>query len=309
MYSPSIGPGNLIASITPNAGANDGHGNAFDAGVTVYGHTFTAELSSGLLRWFNSSDPASAPAFIEGQPASGGSILELSSGQGRALATSADLDLLDSDASGTGSAQIFTPVQLAALSALFQTPSASTTGADIQVSGDGHPRIRIRPDSILFGSGSAVPDTNIYRGAVNQLKTDDAFNCVAGTVANPTIISTGPWNDLGTIATGMSVTVAKYRLNPVNGSLDISIRNLNPSAGTDTDGSVIWSAANGLLASYRPNTPKRVPVYCNNLRVPSTGNFEGAAIEIEIDGSIQCFGWAGSATRVDGHIMGIPIDL
>src|SRR6185437_7844761 len=69
------------------------------------------------------------------------------------------------------------------------------------------------------------------------------------------------------------------------------------------DGTVILSSANGLPTGFKPTLGAvRFPVYCNQIRViaagpPTTSSM--AALEIEADGSIQCFGMAQAATRLD----------
>lgn len=50
VYSPRPGPGNLIASIAAASGANDGFGNPFQAGFTVYSASgFTQMLTNALI--------------------------------------------------------------------------------------------------------------------------------------------------------------------------------------------------------------------------------------------------------------------
>ncbi len=118
-------------------------------------------------------------------------------------------------------------------------------------------------------------------------------------------------HSLSGFATGISVGgEAHYRLcaSPPN-SVQISIRNLVVTGtATDTDGATILSAANGLPPSYRPSTAKRLTCFANLLRQPSAGVFESAAIEVETDGSLQCFGWAAAVTRIDLHAI-YPVDM
>jgi hypothetical protein len=111
---------------------------------------------------------------------------------------------------------------------------------------------------------------------------------------------------LTTFQTGYSVGGAvQYRLNS-EGKLEISIRNLvHDGVTVNTDGSIICTAANGIIAGHRPAHAKRFSVYCDVLRQPA--GTEGAALEIEADGSIQCYGNANACTRVDQYAT-LPLD-
>ena len=57
----------------------------------------------------------------------------------------------------------------------------SSAGAVVEgsVGGDSFARLSLETDRIQWGSGSVIPDTNLYRSAANTLKTDDNFE-VAG---------------------------------------------------------------------------------------------------------------------------------
>jgi len=114
------------------------------------------------------------------------------------------------------------------------------------------------------------------------------------------------YRQLTTFGVGFSVTGSvDYMLNRA-GKLEIAFRFLAHDGVTVcTDGSVICTAANGIAAAYRPNHAKRFPVFCDVLRVPA--GTEAAALEIEADGSIQCFGLANACTRVDGYAT-LPLD-
>lgn len=90
---------------------------------------------------------------------------------------------------------------------------------------------------------------------------------------------------------------ARYLLDPV-GNLQVSWKDLIP--GTDADGTEIW-APGSLPAGFQPHDNRRVPCYTDALRIPTgpNPNPEGPALEIEPDGSVQCYGIASVATRVD----------
>jgi hypothetical protein len=114
------------------------------------------------------------------------------------------------------------------------------------------------------------------------------------------------YRQLTTFAVGYSVGGSvDYRLN-AEGKLEFSIRNLiHDGITVNTDGSIICTAANGIVAGYRPNHDKRFPVYCDQLRQPTT--FEAAAIVVGTDGALQCYGQANACTRVDGYVV-LPLD-
>lgn len=109
-------------------------------------------------------------------------------------------------------------------------------------------------------------------------------------------------HNLSGFATGFAVGgSAQYRLcaSPPN-TVQIHLRNITYNGtGTSTDGATILSAANGLPASYRPTSAQRLPAWSNLLRQPTTGVFEAVAVEVETDGSLQIFGLANGATRLD----------
>lgn len=115
------------------------------------------------------------------------------------------------------------------------------------------------------------------------------------------------WHSLTGFAAGWAIGSgsAEYMLTPMN-ELKIAIRNLSPGT-TTTDGTTILSSANGIPSAWQPATARRFPVAVNILRQASAGIFEGAALEIETDGSIQCYGIAAAATRVDGYAI-LPLD-
>ena len=112
------------------------------------------------------------------------------------------------------------------------------------------------------------------------------------------------WHDLTTMSGGWTIGGhAAYTMLP-SGWLGIAFKDLVP--GTDTDGTVIFSAANGLPAAYRPANNHRIVCYTNTIRV-SGAAFEMAALEFETDGSIQCSGIAAAATRLDLYAA-IPLN-
>ena len=109
---------------------------------------------------------------------------------------------------------------------------------------------------------------------------------------------------LGSMSNGWSITGhASYWLG-AEGELWLILKDIVPGT-TITDGTVIWSAANGLPAGYRPASNRRILCYSTG----QTGNVGGTAFELETDGSIQCYGFTRASTgRADLYAQ-IPISV
>jgi hypothetical protein len=152
-------------------------------------------------------------------------------------------------------------------------------------------------------SGVAAPPLIVL--ADDTASTTDGTSIGSSGISTPNIVAVVPgntaglvetWHDLTTMSNGWSIGGhAAYTMLP-DGWLGIAFKDLVP--GTDTDATVIFSSANGLPAAYRPANTHRVVAYTNTLRV-SGAAFEMGALEFETDGSIQCFGIAAAATRLD----------
>lgn len=70
---------------------------------------------------------------------------------------------------------------------------ANQVAVTTKVQGDTNNRYQRRPSGLQeWGSGSATPDTNLYRGAANMLQTDDAFKQAGmiGSVENASTAAT-----------------------------------------------------------------------------------------------------------------------
>lgn len=66
---------------------------------------------------------------------------------------------------------------------LEELAAASTQALGVKVDLDSEARVKIDAGGkITWGSGSATGDTTLYRSAANTLKTDDAFQAVAGVI-------------------------------------------------------------------------------------------------------------------------------
>ena len=122
-----------------------------------------------------------------------------------------------------------------------------------------------------------------------------------GTVDPATFNTPETWHNLGAMSNGWSAGGhAQYKLS-VEGELWLSLKDILPGA-TIADGTIIWSAANGLPAAYRAANAHRVACYAD--AAPASG--QQAAIELQTNGSIQCYGIAVAATRIDYYGV-VPI--
>lgn len=117
---------------------------------------------------------------------------------------------------------------------------------------------------------------------------------------------TTAWHSLSGFAAGWSVGIAvQYRFSPMT-ELLLDVHDLvHDGVTANPDGTTILSSGNGLPASFVSQASMRFPAYCNTLRAPAATS--GAALEVEPDGSIQCYGMAVAATRVDAH-PSLPLD-
>lgn len=72
---------------------------------------------------------------------------------------------------------------------LSERASAGQDGYAVKVVGDANDRLLVTTDStgavVKWGNGTLTPDTNLYRGAADTLKTDDSL-IVVGTIASGT---------------------------------------------------------------------------------------------------------------------------
>lgn len=106
------------------------------------------------------------------------------------------------------------------------------------------------------------------------------------------------WHNLGALAiAGWTAGTARYKLLSDSGLVKVEIQNLAPST-QPADGTVIWSAANGLPVTYQPSIVTRVVAWSKNQGT------EAAALGFDTDGSIQVFGIGGTTTtRLDCYAL------
>ena len=96
---------------------------------------------------------------------------------------------------------------------------ANQVAETLKVQGDTNNRYQQRPDGKQeWGSGSATPDTNLYRLAANVLGTDDLLTGLGGLREGTEAASTGE-----------GATLVNYGLSLVASSSDKSLTLTNPS--------------------------------------------------------------------------------
>lgn len=156
---------------------------------------------------------------------------------------------------------------------------------------------------ILAGGGSG--------GTVTRIQGSDGSNAYLKTCEPNNFGASTTFHTLSGFNTGWSVGgECEYRLT-VENEVEIRFRNLvHDGVTANPDGTVILSSANGLPSAFRPSSARRAAAYCNQIRVIATGpptTSSMAALEFETDGSIQCYGMAQAATRVDCYAC-LPLE-
>jgi len=168
--------------------------------------------------------------------------------------------------------------------AIFANPSGANGNSLEIVSGIGKTTLGAVEAALTFYDSDAKP------GGFS-VPSGDAMIFVAGNCQ----LVTDSWHTMPAMSAGWTVGgIAKYRLTPF-GDLQVAWQNLTPSSVAD--GTTIW-AASSLPSAYQPAHTERVVCYTDNQRL-NGANTEGAALLFGTDGSIQCFGIAAAATRVD----------
>jgi hypothetical protein len=163
--------------------------------------------------------------------------------------------------------------------------------------------------TLPYTTEQSEEDIATLRGQVDKLAEYAELGTLVVTVtevARDPATSTSPatqetWHETGSLTNGWTKNgFFKYRMLPFN-SVQIAANNLNCNAATNTDGTTICSAANGLPTVYRPTSNFRLQATCDQLRV-NVGT-EGCALVVNSDGSFNIFGVAGAATRFDCHAI------
>ena len=153
-------------------------------------------------------------------------------------------------------------------------------------------------NQILLAGGGSGATVTLFKGS-------DGSNAYLKTTEPNNFGSPSAWHGLSSFAAGWSVGgEVQYKIGLEN-MLHLRVRNLvHDGVTANPDGSVILSSANGVPTQFRPPSARRFAVYCNQIRAIAAGpptTTSGAALELETDGSLQCFGMAQACTRVDGY--------
>ena len=115
-----------------------------------------------------------------------------------------------------------------------------------------------------------------------------------GSVWTPVTQAPAAFSNMPGMANGWGIGGhAQYRLN--NGDLQVSFKDL--TVGSASDGTNIWNAG-ALPTGFQVSNTHRVVCYSDAIKTVS-GNLETPALEFQTDGSIQCYGIALAASRVD----------
>jgi hypothetical protein len=100
------------------------------------------------------------------------------------------------------------------------------------------------------------------------------------------------WQEMGAPLAGWTAARARYRLLP-NGTVLVDINDLSGPALGPADGTVLFSAANGLLAGYAPSGATGCAFHSNGT--------DAGSLEFETTGAVEVFGINGVGNpRVDG---------
>lgn len=114
--------------------------------------------------------------------------------------------------------------------------SANDIAEQVSVVTDVHPRLRYRASGLIeMGGGAAAPDVNLFRGAANLLKTDDAFEAASGVFGGQAAVVT---NDA--------------RLSDERVPTDESVTNAKVATGANIAQSKIAALVDDLAAKATP---------------------------------------------------------
>jgi len=151
--------------------------------------------------------------------------------------------------------------------------------------------------------------SQIQQDGLGNLILASMFGATLGTVVNDQLVvqnivpyqpgtsNLETWHTLGAMSNGWSVGGHAACKISAEGELWLALKDILLGT-TFADGTVIWPAANGLPAGYRPSRASRISGWA-----PGNAN---VAIELETDGSIQCYGFGSLQTRFDFYGL-VPI--
>jgi hypothetical protein len=230
-YSGVPATGNLIISVASAGGADDGHGNPFFQGVTVYdpGIGTAAQLLSAALVFSSTGFSYASPADVT-TDATGGQLILNSSSNGVNTGTEIALG----DTTVTIQKQAGAP--------------GSTTLLDVE--GKAFVNGIIELANHLLLDAHAAPGTPAASKAAFYLSSVDGFLHCKFTSGNDVIVATDDtWHTLGALGAHYTVVLGRYKLSD-NGlflELDIQVNGDGLQANSVT-------FANTLPLAYRPAT-------------------------------------------------------
>lgn len=295
-YAPTQAFGNLLMSLALMAGT-DSFGNSFPEGLRVRGTGGAIDINPALeAELFYAPSPGlhnllMSLALMAGTDSYGNAYPEgiRVRGAGGAIDINPALEAQLFYQPSPGAGNLIMSFALAAGTDSF----GNAYPEGIRVNGAGNGVIDINPalGAVLFynpnpGAGKLVMSLALAAGTDSYGNTFPAGLRVATSPQTMPAMTNG-WSVGGH---------ATYLLDPL-GNLVVSWKDLVP--GTDTDGTVIW-ASGSLPAGYTPSNDRRIACYTDQARINSVSNYaEGAALNINVDGSVTCFGIAAGATRAD----------
>ncbi len=232
--------GNLVASVSPVGGA-DSSGQAFVEGAATYGKlgaTFVAvALAGNQVQWSTAAAVGGPYTAAQQMGLTADGFLAVTNGGLEVIGTAVPLLRVSESTAAPGSP----PVQIIGA-------AAGDRALGVEVAGDAAFRFRLNNQGRQDWGDGTVADTNLYRGAASQLKTDSALVATGGTAANPSLVLTDTWHSLGALGAHYTVTLGRYRLTADNCvELDIKV------AGDGLQATAV-TFANALPAAYRPAT-------------------------------------------------------
>jgi hypothetical protein len=299
VYSPAVGAGNLVASLTAASGT-DPFGNFYPAGLNVgkigSGHTHTDidgsmdfnNNAAQLVATFRPQDqalliydPGTTHLLVAVAGAGGtdqfGNVYQ--QGIGAYPFVGGVIGSYDGTAAGSPVAQL--------IQGTLNVSQVGGSGTGGTVSGDSSSQKLI----LSADTGGTVPGQMEFRRGLTIVS--DIIN-----VYDPSITHSTPesWHSMGALSNGWSKTGgAAYRWRLLsNGMVVIEMQNTN--VGTTTNGTTVVAAANGPTAGSRPSNATWL-----NVRTDVAGG-QSPAFMVGTDGHIECWGIGATATRVDANI-------
>jgi hypothetical protein len=178
-----------------------------------------------------------------------------------------------------GTAQTFTAgVSLTGTSALVTRASAASNAYRAQVTGDTNSRFIANADGqLIWGTGATAGDTNLYRGAANQLKTDDDLVIVGNvTAANLSLGAatayTPAWGGTG-VSIGNGAVKGSYFLNGKMCTAMVEVM----MGTTSAFGSGVWTVTLPFTAASGPSGASVNWAYCGSVRGHGPAWYAGTA--------------------------------